>query len=129
MSFRLIATVVCLLVVGRVGLAVPCARAKSQPDSWATTKVNALVQAARAAYEDDKAKPAYDRVIKAIADTLRQCRLSEDEGFIKRHRRFVEYIKLASVAQLPDHELGFMVPDKQYFQETRQYVQIPEIGR
>ncbi|MDQ2922473.1 MAG: hypothetical protein M3R52_12790, partial [Acidobacteriota bacterium] len=126
MSFRLILSVVCLLVVGRVCLAVPCARAKSQPDSWFTTEVNALVQAARAAYEDDEAQPAYDRVIKGIADTLRQCKLSEDEGFVKRHRQFVEYINLASVAQLPDHELGFMVSDRQYFAETRQYVQIPE---
>jgi len=113
-------------VIGRVVLAVPCALPKSQPDSWVTTKVNVLVQAARAAYEDDVRQPAYDRVIKGIADTLRQCKLSEDEGFVKRYRQFVEYIKLLSVAQLPDHELGFMVPDRQYFQETRQYVQIPE---
>jgi len=126
MSFRLILSVACLLVVGRVALAVPCARAKSQPDSWVTTKVNALVQAARTAYENDEAQPAYDRVIKGIAETLRQCKLSEDEGFVKRHRQFVEYIKLTSVAQLPDHELGFMVPDRQYFAETRHYVQIPE---
>ena len=125
-SFRLILSVVWLLVIGRVVLAVPCALPKSQPDSWVTTKVNVLVQAARAAYEDDVRQPAYDRVIKGIADTLRQCKLSEDEGFVKRYPHFVEYIKLASVAQLPDHELGFMVPDRQYFQETRQYVQIPE---
>jgi hypothetical protein len=89
--------------------------------------VNVLVLAARAAYENDKAQPAYDRVIKGIADTLRQCKLSEDQGFVKRHQQFVEYIKLAYVAQLPDHELGFMVPDKRYFDETKQYVQIPEI--
>ena len=126
MSFRLILSVVCLLVIGRVGLAVPCARVKSQADSWVTTKVNVLVQAARAAYEDDVTQPAYDRVVKGIAETLRQCKLSEDEGFVKRHRQFVEYIKLASVAQMPDHELGFMVTDRQYFEETRQYVQIPE---
>jgi len=125
-SFRLILSVVCLLVIGRVVLAVPCALPKSQPDSWVTTKVNVLVQAARAAYEDDVRQPAYDRVIERIADTLRQCKLSEDAGFVKRYRQFVEYIKLASVAQLPDHELGFVVPDRQYFQETRQYVQIPE---
>ena len=126
MSFRLILSVVCLLVAGRAGLAAPCARVKSQPDSWVTTKVDVLVQAARAAYEADVKQPAYDRVVKGIAETLRQCKVSEDEGFVKRYRQFVEYIKLASVAQLPDHELGFMVPDKQYFEETRQYVQIPE---
>ena len=126
MSFRFILSVVCLLVIGRVVLAVPCALPKLQPDSWVTTKVNVLVQAARAAYEADVTQPAYDRVVKGIAETLHQCKLSEDEGFVKRYRQFVEYIKLASVAQLPDHELGFMVPDKQYFEETRQYVQIPE---
>jgi hypothetical protein len=126
MSFRLILSVVFLLVIGRVVLALPCALPKSQPDAWVTTQVNVLVQAARAAYDDRARQPAYDRVIKGIGDTLRQCKLSEDEGFAKRYRRFVEYIKLASVAQLPDHELGFVVPDRQYFQETRQYVQIPE---
>jgi hypothetical protein len=125
-SFRLILCVVCVLTVGRVAAAAPCAPVKLQPDWWVTTRVNALVQAARVAYENDKAQPAYDRVIKGIADTLRQCKLSEDEGFVKRHWQFVEYIKLTSVAQLPDHELGFMVPDRQYFEETRQYVQIPE---
>ena len=26
----------------------------------------------------------------------------------------------------PDHELGFTVSDKQYFKETRQFVQIPD---
>ena len=125
-SVRLILSVVCLLVIGRVVLAVPCELPKSHPDSWVTTKVNVLVQAARAAYEDDARQPAYDRVVNGIADTLRQCKLSEDESFVKRYQQFVDYIKLASVAQLPDHELGFMVPDRQYFQETRQYVQIPE---
>src|SRR5882724_4081415 len=92
MSFRIILSVVCLLVIGRVVLAVPCALPKSQPESWVTTKVNVLVQAARAAYEDDVRQPAYDRVIQGIADTLRQCKLSEDEGFVKRYRQFVEYI-------------------------------------
>jgi hypothetical protein len=65
-------------------------------------------------------------VVKRIADTLRQCKLSDDEGFVTRHGPFVEYIKLAAIAQLPDHELGFVVPDREYFEETRQYVQIPQ---
>jgi len=101
MSFRAILSVVCLLVIGRVVLAVPCALPKSHLDSWVTTKVNVLVQAARAAYEDDVRQPAYDRVVNGIADTLRQCKLSEDESFVKRYRQFVEYIKLASVANSP----------------------------
>ena len=125
-NFRLILSLVCLVVAQSVALAIPCARVKSQPDAWVVTSVNALVRTARAAYENDNAEPAYNLVIKRLAETLRQCKLSEDEGFVTRHRPFVEYMKLAAVAQLPDHELGFMVPDRQYFEETRQYVQIPE---
>jgi hypothetical protein len=35
-------------------------------------------------------------------------------------------VETASLDRQPDHELGFIVPDKQYFAETGQYVQIPE---
>ena len=126
MKFRLSLILFCLLLVETTAAAAPCAVVKSQPDAWVVTSVDALVLAARAAYENDKAQPAYDRVIKGIAGTLRQCKLSEDEGFVSRHREFVEFIEAVSIAQLPDHELGFIVPDKQYFEETRQYVQIPE---
>jgi hypothetical protein len=125
-SFRLIVSMVFSLFVASNGFAIPCERVKSQSDAWVTTKVNALVRTARAAYENDEAEPAYNRVIKGITNTLRQCQLSGDEGFVTRHRPFVEYIKLLAVAQLPDHELGFMVPDREYFEQTRQYVQIPE---
>lgn len=126
MTFRLSMIVFCLLLVANTAAAAPCARVKSQPDAWVTTKIDALVLAARVAYEKEEALPAYDRVIKGIAGTLRQCKLSEDQGFVSRHREFVEFIEAASIAQQPDHELGFIVPDKQYFEETRQYVQIPE---
>src|SRR6202008_4470166 len=30
---------------------------------------------------------------------------------------------------MPDHELGFSVPDRQYFAETSKFVEIPEILR
>jgi len=89
-------------------------------------KVNALVRAARAAYEDDDALPTYETVLNGIAGTIRQCKLSEDENFVSRYREFVEYIEAASLDKQPDHELGFTVPDKQYFTETSKYVQIPE---
>jgi hypothetical protein len=36
---------------------------------------------------------------------------------------------VVSVEVLPDHELGFTVPDQQYFAETRQYVEVPEFLR
>ena len=38
----------------------------------------------------------------------------------------MDYVETASLDRQPDRELGFLVPDKQYFEETRQYVQIPE---
>jgi hypothetical protein len=134
MSFRLSLSILSLLFLGHAAFAgaiassaaVPCARVKSRPDSWVARKVDALVLAARAAYENEDAEPGYDRVIRGIAQTLRQCKLPQDQAFVSRHREFVEYIEVSFVAQLPDHKLGFVVPDKQYFEETRQYVQIPE---
>ena len=91
-----------------------------------TAKVDALVTAARAAYEKDEALEAYQRVLGNIANTLRQCRLSEDEGFASRHRKFIEYVEAANLDQQPGHELGFVMPDKQYFDETRAFVEIPD---
>jgi len=99
---------------------------KAQPDAWVTARVDALVSAARAAYEHDKAQPAYERVLGGIATTIKQCKLAQDESFNGRYREFVEYVEAADLARLPDHELGFNVPDRQYFAETQQYVQIPE---
>lgn len=106
--------------------AVPCTSVRSQPDAWVTAKVDALVRAAQGAYEDDDAVPGYERVLDEITATLKQCKLSQDDAFISRYRVFVEYIEVLSLERQPDHELGFIVPDKQYFAETRQYVQIPE---
>jgi hypothetical protein len=117
------------VLFGARALAAPatlCARVKAQPDAWVTTKVDALILAARAAYERDEAQPAYERVLGGIATTLKQCKLAQDESFAGRYREFVEYVEAAAVARLPDHELGFNVPDRQYFAETQQYVQIPE---
>ncbi len=126
MNFCLSMILFCLLLTANAAAAAPCARVKSQPDAWVMQKVDALVRAARIAFENEKAHPAYDRVIKGIAGTLRQCKLSDDQGFVSRYREFVEFIGAAFIAQQPDHELGFIVPDKQYFEETRQYVEIPE---
>jgi hypothetical protein len=80
---------------------------KSRPDAWVTAKADALVRAARAAYENDEALPAYQGVLDRIANTIRQCKLSQDEGFVSRHREFVEYVEAASLDRQPDHELGF----------------------
>jgi hypothetical protein len=126
MSFRLSMIAFCLLLVGNAPCAAPCARAKSSPDAWVNAKVDALIRAAHAAYDNDEALPAYQRVLNSIAAAMRQRKLSEDDGFASRYREFVEYIQAASLDQQPGHQLGFIVPDKQYFAETRQYVQIPE---
>jgi hypothetical protein len=126
MTSRLGALAFCLLLVGGVASAAPCARVKSRPNAWVASKVDALVSAAHAAYENDDALPAYERVLDGITGTLRRCKMSQDEGFLNRHRRFVEYVEAASLDRQPDHELGFTVPDEQYFEETRAYVQIPE---
>lgn len=126
MSFRLSMIAFCLLLVGNAPCAAPCARAKSYPDAWVSAKVDALIRAAHAAYDNDEALPAYQRVLNSIVVAIRQRKLSEDDGFASRYREFVEYIQAASLDQQPGHQLGFIVPDKQYFAETRQYVQIPE---
>jgi hypothetical protein len=126
MSLRLSLIFFCLLLPRNVAQAARCVQLKSQPDAWVTAKADALVRAARRAYEDDETHPAYQRVLGGIARTMRQCRLAEDEKFLSRYRQFIEYVEAASLELSPDHELGFNVPDKQYFTETRQYVGIPE---
>jgi hypothetical protein len=99
---------------------------KTDPDVWVHAKVDELVLAARAAYQNDDAQPAYRRVLNSIAVAMRRRRLAEDSGFASRNRELVEYIKTASLDCRPDHQLGFTVPDKQYFEETSRYVKIPD---
>jgi hypothetical protein len=88
--------------------------------------VDALVLAARRAYESDSALPAYEKVLDGISETIRQCKLSEDKDFTNRYRILVEYLGTASLDRDPSHELAFVVSDKQYFAETRQFVEIPQ---
>ena len=106
--------------------AAPCSRTNSQQDAWVLARINALVRVARAAYENDKAQRAYGRVLDDISATMRQCRMAEDSAFVTRYPEFVEYVKTLSLSRLSDHELGFIVPDKVYFAETREYVAIPD---
>ncbi|MDT7541879.1 MAG: hypothetical protein QOE33_1783 [Acidobacteriota bacterium] len=127
MSVRLSMIAACLLLIGMTIHAAPsCALVKARPDAWVATKVDALVVAARAAFANDDALPAYERALDEINASLRQCQLSKDESFVSRYRPFVEYVEAASLDRQPDHELGFVVPDKQYFAETRQFVQVPD---
>jgi hypothetical protein len=126
MRFPLSTILLCLVLVGETPHASTSARLKSDPDAWVRAKVDVLVLTARAAYEDDDALPAYERVLKSIARTIRLSKLANDEGFASRYREFVEYVQAALLEKLPRHQLGFIIPDKQYFAETRQYVQVPE---
>jgi hypothetical protein len=125
---RLTLTVICLLLSpAYVAAAAPdCARVKAGPDAWVASSVDALVRSAFAAYEDEDALPVYQRVLGRITKTLERCGLSRDAGFVEQRREFVEYVNAASLDRLPDHELGFVVPDKQYFEETRDLVTIPD---
>jgi hypothetical protein len=103
-----------------------CAGVKAHADAWVASKVDALVAAAHAVYTDDEAEPAYDRVVGQLADTFKRCGLSNDEAFKSRYPEFVGYVEALALNLKPDHELGFVVPDRQYFEETRDFVQIPE---
>jgi hypothetical protein len=103
-----------------------CARVRARPEVWVASSVDALVRAARGAYESDEGEAVYNRLLGRVAGTLGRCGLGREEGFVERHREFVEYVEEASLALDPEHELGFNVPDRQYFEETRRYVEIPD---
>ena len=115
-----------LLLLAHAAQAAPCPQVKARPDAWVAAKVDALVLAARRAYESDNALPAYERVLDGITSTIRQCKLAENKDFIGRYRAFVEYVDTAALDRRPDHELGFLVTDEQYFAGTRQFVEIPD---
>jgi len=124
MRFRLRTLLLCLILVGLAPQLSTASLLKSDTDAWVRAKVDALVLTARGAYEDDDAIPAYERQLKSLARTL--LRRTLDEGFAGRYRELIEYVQTASLEKLPDHQLGFIVPDKQYFAETRRYVQVPD---
>jgi hypothetical protein len=129
MKFRLRVIACCLLLLAQSTFAKApsrCTLVKSQPDRWVTARINLLVTSARAAYESDKALPRYQRVLDSINRTLRRCKLSEDLSFIDRHREFLGYVGTISLDRKRDHELGFNVPDKRYFDETRRFVEVPD---
>jgi hypothetical protein len=126
MRLRLCLVFLCLALIGESLHASTSVRSRFNPDRWVRSSVDSFVRAARAAYEDDDAIPAYKKVLRSIRRTVRQRRLDEDTTFRARYQAFLEYLDVVSLETLPDHELGFSVPDRQYFAETRQYVEIPE---
>lgn len=129
LCLRTIVVMLCVLpgtAGGSGGPAAPCDGIKSQTDAWVVGRVNALVLAARGAYENDRAQKAYERVLDGIVLTMQQCRLAQEKDFVDRYPEFVEYIKTLSLDRQPDHDLGFSVADSVYFSETRPYVAIPD---
>jgi hypothetical protein len=106
--------------------AAPCSQTDTQRDAWVTQRVDILIRAARALYENDKAQKAYERVVDDISATMKRCRMAENTAFVARYPEFVEYVQALAISRLGDHELGFIVPDKVYFAETRAYTAIPE---
>ena len=126
MRFRLSTILLCLALLAESPTAIPSARLKFDPETWVQGKVNSLVAAARAAFEDDDALPAYHKVLESINQAIQRHRLAENQGFVSRHREFIEYVRAVSVDQMPDHELGFAVADREYFRQTRRFAQIPD---
>jgi hypothetical protein len=126
MRLRLCLMFLCLALAGESLHASTSVRSKFNSDQWVRASVDSFVRAARAAYGNDDAIPAYKKVVRSIRRTIEQRRLSEDTNFRSRYQAFLDYIEVVSLETLPDHELGFAVPDKEYFDETRQYVEVPD---
>ncbi|MGH9826462.1 MAG: hypothetical protein ACREDR_24805 [Blastocatellia bacterium] len=126
MKSRLSLIALYVVLVGGTYYASPGERSKPYDDRWVKLKVDELVRAAHAAFENDDALPRYQKILNSITRTIRERKLLEDEKFSSRYPEFLGYVQTISIGQLPDHELGFMVPDKEYFAETSQYVQIPD---
>ncbi len=106
--------------------AVPCARTAAQQDAWLGIKVDSLIRAARALFENENAQSAYDRMVDEIAGTMKHCQLTDGSEFAARYPEFVGYVRALSLERLDDHELGFNVSDEVYFAETQKYVTIPD---
>lgn len=109
-----------------IGVAAEGHNTENSRGRWVEAQVNALVNAARAAFEDDHAMPAYHRTLRRIAFDIRRRGLLRNQGFADRYSNFLQFVQTADLDQQPGHELGFETPDKQYFDETRRYVQVPD---
>ena len=107
-------------------MASPCFETTAQEDLWVRRSVDRLITKARAAYEYETAERAYVRTLTEISNTLRRCRLPEDPHFVSSYLRFGEWIRVLSLDQQKDHELGFEISDKTYFERTRAFVTIPD---
>jgi len=106
--------------------AAPCPRTPRQSTDWINRAVEDLVRSAYAAYRSESAQTRHQRVVDGLGNTIQRCRLAGDAGLSPRYPEFFEYVKLLSIAGRDDHELGFEIPDKDYFAETSQYTTIPD---
>jgi hypothetical protein len=88
--------------------------------------VTALVRAAHAAFDDERADARYQRVVTSIDRALSRCKLENNPEFISRYPEFVQYLKLLTLTLDENHELGFEVTDETYFAETNAFTSIPE---
>src|ERR1044071_2590644 len=111
MNTRLIVTLLALFWCGQL-MASTCFKTTEQKDLWMRRNVDRLITKARAAYEDETAQSAYGRTLTEISNTLKQCRLKEDSYFISHYSDFTEWIRVLSLDQQSDHELGFEISDK-----------------
>src|SRR5262249_44223688 len=125
MLSRALPILFCLALIAHSLSASPRSRFKPGTDAWVSAKVYALVRAARLAFDSDQESP-YKLALTSISDDFRRYRICDDENFRRRYREFIDYVQTASLEFRPGHELGFVVPDRQYFSETRKFVQIPE---
>lgn len=125
-SISIAVGIVVLLLATNAAAVSQCSRVQAQPDSWIAAQIDVLVKTASAAYHSDHALSAYERTLDRINSTILECGLSSDPQLSTRYRTFFDYVAAASLDRQPDHELGFLVRDEQYFAETRQFVEIPQ---
>jgi hypothetical protein len=123
---RLYAAAVVIYLAATNISAATCPRDGFQSQVWVEQAVNSLVRAARASYMNDAAEDMYKRVVSQTARAIGQCQLAQQSELSRRYPEFFPYVKLLSMANQDDHELGFEVADKQYFAETGQYTSIPD---
>src|SRR5438128_2502972 len=116
-----VAAIVCSLPVAAANLsATPCHQIKTQREQWVIARVNALVRAARAAYENEKQQRSYERVVDQIAGGIKRCGVADDPEVVESYPEFTDYMRLLSLARRDEHELGLEVSGREYFGASSQ---------
>lgn len=123
--FAVVAVAIAVVPTHANSISSTCQRLLARPDAWVNARADSFIHAARRAYESENALTAYEKVLDGIVGEIRRCDVAKKQGFQKRYRGFIEYFELVSLERQADRELGLLVPDKQYFAETRQFVEIP----